>query len=84
MWREMRAVYDQRRRYLLQALPEIGFSIPVEPRGAFYMLVNARHLGKESLPLAFDILEKAHMASPRVLILAHKARAFCVFLMPIH
>jgi aspartate/methionine/tyrosine aminotransferase len=58
---QMRAVYDQRRRYLLQALPEIGFSIPVEPRGAFYMLVNARHLGKESLPLAFDILEKAHI-----------------------
>ena len=58
---QMRTVYDQRRRYLLQALPEIGFSIPVEPRGAFYMLVNARHLGKESLPLAFDILEKAHI-----------------------
>jgi (5-formylfuran-3-yl)methyl phosphate transaminase len=57
----MRAVYDERRRYLLKALPEIGFSIPVEPCGAFYMLVNARHLGKESLPLAFDILEKAHI-----------------------
>ncbi|MDD2967453.1 MAG: pyridoxal phosphate-dependent aminotransferase [Desulfovibrionaceae bacterium] len=57
----MRAVYDERRRYLLRALPEIGFSIPVEPCGAFYMLVNARHLGKESLPLAFDILEKAHI-----------------------
>ena len=57
----MRGIYDERRRYLLRALPELGFSIPVEPRGAFYMLINARHLGASSLELAFDILEKAHI-----------------------
>ena len=59
--RRMHDIYDERRRYLLQALPELGFSIPVEPRGAFYMLVNARHLGEDSLKLAFDILERAHI-----------------------
>ena len=55
------ARYDRRRRYLLEALPELGFNIPVEPSGAFYMLVNARHLGADSLKLAYDILDKAHV-----------------------
>ena len=55
------ARYDKRRRYLLEALPALGFNIPVEPRGAFYMLVNARHLGTDSLRLAYDILDKAHV-----------------------
>lgn len=61
----MRGVYDERRRYLLGALRELGFQIPVEPCGAFYMLINARHLaekfGGSSVSLAFDILEKAHV-----------------------
>ncbi|MBQ9537302.1 MAG: pyridoxal phosphate-dependent aminotransferase [Desulfovibrionaceae bacterium] len=56
-----RAIYDERRRYLLTRLPELGFKIPVEPCGAFYMLVNAKHLGQDSLKLASDILEKAHV-----------------------
>ncbi len=59
--RQARAIYDERRRYLLEALPKLGFTIPVEPRGAFYMLVNARHLGTDSVQLAFDILDKAHV-----------------------
>jgi len=31
----------------------------VEPTGAFYALVDARHLSNDSLSLARDILEKA-------------------------
>lgn len=57
----MRLTYDQRRRVLVDGLRELGFSIPVEPRGAFYLLVNARHLSKDSYALAFEILEKAHV-----------------------
>ena len=57
----MREIYDERRRFLLDALPKLGFRIPVEPRGAFYMLINARHLGADSRTLAFDLLEKAHI-----------------------
>ena len=57
----MREIYDERRRFLLDALPKLGFRIPVEPRGAFYMLINARHLGADSRALAFDLLEKAHI-----------------------
>ncbi len=61
----MRDIYNERRLYLLKALREIGFSIPVEPSGAFYVLINARHLaekfGGSSVKLAYDILEKAHI-----------------------
>lgn len=57
----MRAIYDQRRRFLIQGLIRLGFNIKVEPRGAFYILVNARHLHHDSYALAFDILEKAHV-----------------------
>ncbi len=61
----MRNIYNERRIYVLKALREIGFQIPVEPLGAFYVLINARHLaakfGGSSVKLAYDILEKAHV-----------------------
>lgn len=42
-------------------MKELGFQLPVEPTGAFYLFVNARHLSNDSYRLAFDILEKAHI-----------------------
>ena len=56
---KMRAVYNERRKYLLRRLRDLGFVIKVEPKGAFYILVNAKHLAESSYDLAFDILEKA-------------------------
>jgi (5-formylfuran-3-yl)methyl phosphate transaminase len=55
----MRSVYDERRRYMVRRLRDIGFGLPVEPAGAFYILVNAGHLSRDSLELAFELLEKA-------------------------
>lgn len=57
----MRQTYDERRRFMIRRLREIGFGIPVEPTGAFYVFANARHLAADSYRLAFDILEKAHV-----------------------
>ena len=57
----MVATYDERRRFMVRRLKEIGFHIPVEPTGAFYVFVNANHLSHDSYALAFDILEKAHV-----------------------
>jgi aspartate/methionine/tyrosine aminotransferase len=57
----MRRTYDERRRVLVRGLKKLGFAIPVEPTGAFYVFVNARHLAADSYQLAFDILEKAHV-----------------------
>ncbi|MCF8143748.1 MAG: pyridoxal phosphate-dependent aminotransferase [Deltaproteobacteria bacterium] len=54
----MKAVYDERRRYMIQRVRGLGFGLKVEPAGAFYMLANARHLTESSYDLAFEILEK--------------------------
>ena len=57
----MRAVYDERRRFMIKRLKEIGFGIAVEPTGAFYVLANARRFSGDSYKLAFDILGHAHV-----------------------
>jgi len=57
----MKAIYDERRRFMISRLKEIGFGITVEPTGAFYVFANARHISDDSYKLAFDILEKAHV-----------------------
>lgn len=61
----MKAVYDQRRRYILPRIKALGLGVAHDPTGAFYVLANARHwaesFGGSSLALAFDILEKAHV-----------------------
>ncbi|HDZ90860.1 MAG: pyridoxal phosphate-dependent aminotransferase [Deltaproteobacteria bacterium] len=56
---KMRATYDERRRYMIRRIRELGFGLAVEPAGAFYMLANAKHLAESSYDLAFEILEKA-------------------------
>lgn len=57
----MKNIYNERRKYLIARLRELGFRITVEPTGAFYIFVDARHLSSDSYKLAFDILEKAHV-----------------------
>jgi aspartate/methionine/tyrosine aminotransferase len=44
---------------MIRRVREMGFGLPVEPAGAFYMLVNAKHLSSNSYDLAFEILENA-------------------------
>jgi len=55
----MKETYDQRRRFLIPRLRELGFGITVEPTGAFYILANAKRFSKDSYRLAFDILKEA-------------------------
>ncbi|MBW2708561.1 MAG: pyridoxal phosphate-dependent aminotransferase [Deltaproteobacteria bacterium] len=57
----MRTVYDERRKYMIKRIRELGFGVAVEPAGAFYILANARHLTESSYDLAFEILEKANV-----------------------
>jgi aspartate/methionine/tyrosine aminotransferase len=56
---QMVKIYDERRKFMIQRVRELGFGLTVEPAGAFYMLLNARHLSSSSYDLAFEILEKA-------------------------
>jgi len=54
--------YDERRRFLLPRLREIGFGVAVEPHGAFYILANARRFTDDSYNFAMELLEKARVA----------------------
>lgn len=56
---QMRKTYNERRIFMIKRLKELGFKIPIEPTGAFYVFVDASHLSSDSYQLAFDILEKA-------------------------
>jgi aspartate/methionine/tyrosine aminotransferase len=61
--RAMRSAYDQNRRLLVDGLRELGFGVPELPRGAFYVLADARVFGGDSLRLAFDLLERSGVAA---------------------
>ena len=58
----MKIIYNERRKYMIRRIRELGFGLSVEPAGAFYMLVNAKHISNNSYKLAFEILEKAGVA----------------------
>jgi len=55
----MRKIFDQRRKFMVKRLREIGFGIKREPTGAFYVLANARKFCSDSYKFAFEILESA-------------------------
>jgi aspartate/methionine/tyrosine aminotransferase len=61
----MKAIYDERRRFILTRIKALGLGVANDPTGAFYVLANARawaaKFGGSSLALAYDILEKAHV-----------------------
>ncbi|MEI6610936.1 MAG: pyridoxal phosphate-dependent aminotransferase [Deltaproteobacteria bacterium] len=54
----MRATYDERRRYMLARLTAMGFTIHVEPTGAFYVFADARRFCTDSYKEAFRIIEE--------------------------
>ena len=58
----MRAIYNQRRLFLLQGLQELGLTIKSRPAGAFYILADTRHICTDSLKLAMEILEQTGVA----------------------
>jgi aspartate/methionine/tyrosine aminotransferase len=60
--RRMRMIYNERRKFLIPKLREMGFGITVEPTGAFYILANAKKFGEYSYELAMNILENARVA----------------------
>ncbi|MDF1590227.1 MAG: pyridoxal phosphate-dependent aminotransferase [Desulfobacterales bacterium] len=59
--KRMKAIYDERRRFMIRRLKEMGLGIAREPTGAFYVFANVKHISGDSYRLAFDILEKAHV-----------------------
>ncbi len=59
----MRTIYDERRRYLVPALRDVGLGVDCEPTGAFYVFADARAWGDDSLLLSRRLLEEAGVAT---------------------
>jgi (5-formylfuran-3-yl)methyl phosphate transaminase len=57
----MRDACAERRTLLVDGLRRLGFGIDRAPEGAFYVLADARRFGPDSLSLAFELLERAHV-----------------------
>ncbi len=52
----------RRRDFLLPALQQLGFKIPVVPQGAFYLYADVSAIADDSFVLCRRILEDAHVA----------------------
>lgn len=59
----MRVAYDERRRFLVPALRDMGLTVACEPLGAFYVFADARAWGSDSVSLAQRLLEEAGVAA---------------------
>jgi len=57
-----RQLFLERRDYLLPALRRLGFGIPVEPQGAFYIYADCSHFTSDSQAFALALLEEAGVA----------------------
>lgn len=58
---QRRAIYNERRLYMIDRLRKMGFVIEKEPQGAFYIFCNAKQFSNDSYKFAFDVLENAHV-----------------------
>nr|VFJ65601.1 MAG: Aspartate/methionine/tyrosine aminotransferase [Candidatus Kentron sp. FW] len=59
---ERREEFQHRRDFLLPALRDMGFYIPVEPHGAFYLYADCSAFTKDSLQFANELLEHTGVA----------------------
>ncbi|HKF93757.1 MAG TPA: pyridoxal phosphate-dependent aminotransferase [Gammaproteobacteria bacterium] len=51
-----REAFRQRRDFILPALRELGFDIPIQPDGAFYIYANSGRFGQDSVAFAARLL----------------------------
>jgi aspartate/methionine/tyrosine aminotransferase len=58
MWR----TYQERRDYLLPRLRKLGFRIPIDPEGAFYIYAEIDKWGLDSMVFVERALEEAKVA----------------------
>ncbi len=59
---ERRREFRRRRDYMVPALRDLGFRIPVTPQGAFYIYAGCESFSADSTQFALQVLEKAGVA----------------------
>ena len=57
-----RDIFHERRDFLLLALRELGFVIPVVPEGAFYLYADCSRFAADSQAFTSDLLDRASVA----------------------
>jgi aspartate/methionine/tyrosine aminotransferase len=57
-----RTAFAKRRDFLVPALQALGLGVPVMPDGAFYVWADASGHGPSSWDLAFELMDRAHVA----------------------
>ena len=57
-----RLEFQKRRDFLLPALRELGFDIPLTPEGAFYIYANCESVTDDSFSFSQELLEEAGVA----------------------
>jgi len=75
----MREIYNQRRKFMIARLREIGLGVAVEPTGAFYILGNVKAISQDSYKMAFDILDKVHVAVSPGIDFGHNCEGYLRF-----
>jgi (5-formylfuran-3-yl)methyl phosphate transaminase len=55
-------IFAERRRAMIAGLRAVGLSVSFEPRGAFYILADARRYTRDSVRFAYEILDGCHVA----------------------
>ena len=75
--------YRAQRDFLLPQLRALGFDIPVEPQGAFYIYANCAKLTQDSYAFCMDVLERAGVAvAPGIDFGTHRAAEHVRFSYP--
>ena len=59
---QRRIEFQARRDFLMPALRGLGFKIPVEPQGAFYIYAQSDRIATDSFALSRRILQDTHVA----------------------
>lgn len=59
---QRKQAFKERRDFLLPALREMGFDIPVNPQGAFYLYADCSRFTNDSFHFATELLEQAGVA----------------------
>ena len=75
----MRSEYDARRAFMLERLRDIGMSVAVEPKGAFYVFADARRYTKDSLAFAQNLLTRAQVGVTPGTDFGHQGQGFLRF-----
>ncbi len=59
LFEKRRKIMEERLSYLVEALPELGFTLPTKPQGAFYVYADCSALTDNSFGFCDDLLTRA-------------------------